>query len=82
MNEAYYLPPAAFKYLGKIYEECVDEGMNLREIQCTLARKGAGRSLYQVKHDLDHVFRFTGYAASHPAPAIQSMAEFDRLVGN
>lgn len=65
------LTPAGFAYLGGLYEHCVDRSMNVVEIQSYLANKGAGRPLLQVKHDLDHVFGFHGYAAHHPAPPLQ-----------
>jgi hypothetical protein len=65
------LTAAGFAYLGGLYEHCVDRSMNVVETQNYLASKGAGRPLLQVKHELDHVFGFHGYAASHPAPPLQ-----------
>lgn len=75
------LPPTAFKYLGGLYETAVDRGLNLVEVQAYLSSKGVHRAMIQIKHELNNVFQFPGYVEAHPAPPMQSAAEFDRQLG-
>jgi hypothetical protein len=75
------LTPAAFKYLAGIYEHCIDSKMNVVEIQHYLGRKGINRPLIQVRHELNDVFQFAGYADANPPPPIQSVADYDRSIG-
>lgn len=74
------LSPVGFAYMGDIYEEAVDAGLNLIEIQAHLSKRGIHKGLMAIRYDLDHVFSFAGYAASHPAPAYQSLAEIDAVL--
>ena len=74
---ANYLTRSAFNFLGGIYEEAVDRGYNVVEIQAHLSRRGIHKSVAAVKHDLDNVFQFHQYAATHPAPPIQTYAQID-----
>lgn len=74
------LSPVGFAYLGDIYEEAVDAGLNLTEIQAHLSKRGIHKGLMAIRYDLDHVFSFAGYAASHPAPAYQTLAEIDAVL--
>jgi hypothetical protein len=75
------LTPAGFAYLGGLYEAAVDRGLNLVEVQAYLGSKGVHRAMLQIKHELTHVFQFPGYVEAHPAPPMQSAAEFDRQLG-
>ena len=77
---ANHLSPAGFVYLGDLYEQAVDAGLNLTEIQAALGKRGIHKSLLAIRYDLDSVFSFTGYAASHPAPAYQTYAEIDAVL--
>jgi hypothetical protein len=74
------LSPVGFAYLGDIYEEAVDAGLNLIEIQAHLSKRGIHKGLLAIRYDLDHVFSFAGYAASHPAPAYLTLAEIDAVL--
>lgn len=74
------LSPVGFAYMGDIYEEAVDAGLNLIEIQAHLSKRGIHKGLMAIRYDLDHVFSFAGYAASHPAPAYQTLAEIDAVL--
>lgn len=74
------LSPIGFTYLGGIYESAVDAGLNMQEIQAHLAKRGIVKSLLAIRYDLDFVFSFAGYAASHPAPAYQTYAELDEVL--
>jgi hypothetical protein len=74
------LSPVGFAYLGDIYESAVDAGLNLTEIQAHLSKRGIHKGLLAIRYDLDFVFSFTGYAASHPAPAYQTLAEIDAVL--
>jgi len=74
------LSPVGFAYLGDIYEDAVDAGLNLTEIQAHLSKRGIHKGLMAIRYDLDHVFAFSGYAASHPAPAYQTLAEIDAVL--
>jgi hypothetical protein len=76
------MTPATFRYIGAIYESCIDRGLDLAAIRHHLASHGIARTPAQVAHDLDNVFSFAGYSASHqPAPA-ESVQEWDAKVGN
>jgi hypothetical protein len=81
MTSTNRLTAAGFRYLAGLYEHCVDSGLNVVEIQHYLGRKGVNRPLLQVKHELTNVFEFPGYVEAHPAPAIQTAAEYDRKLG-
>ncbi|MBB6135985.1 hypothetical protein HD842_004162 [Massilia aurea] len=74
------LSPVGFAYLGDVYEQAVDAGLNLTEIQAHLSKRGIHKGLMAIRYDLDHVFSFSGYAASHPAPAYQTLAEIDAVL--
>ena len=74
------LSPVGFAYLGDVYEQAVDAGLNLTEIQAHLSKRGIHKGLMAIRYDLDHVFSFAGYAASHPAPAYQTLAEIDAVL--
>lgn len=74
------LSPVGFAYMGDIYEEAVDAGLNLIEIQAHLSKRGIHKGLMAIRYDLDHVFSFAGYAASHPAPAYMTLAEIDAVL--
>jgi hypothetical protein len=71
---------AATHYIARLYESCVDRGLDLEATRLYLASRGIARTPGQVVYDLDHVFEFSGYSASHPAPAVQSLEEFDETV--
>lgn len=68
---------AAFKYVGRIYESCIDRNLNLAEIAAELAQRGIPRTPYQLRHDLDTVYSFAGYAAQHPAPPQPTQKQID-----
>ena len=67
-------------YLCSIYEQCIDNDMDVESIRLHLINNGVPKSLTQIKFDLDVVYSFTGYFDSHPAPSKQSVDEFDKLV--
>ena len=73
---------AASKYLARLYETAVDSGLDVGAIRLHLASHGVARSPAMVRHELDNVFSFCGYADSHPAPVEVSQAEFDRQIGS
>ena len=73
---------AASRYIARLYESAIDSGLDLSAIRLNLASHGIARSPAMIRHDLDHTYSFTGYAASHPAPPEVSRAEFDRQIGN
>lgn len=69
------LTPSAMRYIGGIYEQAIDRGLNVEAIRLELASRGIARSPAMVKHELDNVFSFHGYADSHqpaPAPSVQA----------
>lgn len=59
---------------------CVDRSLNLAQIRAYLLSCGIARTPAQVAHDLDHVYTFTGYASTHPAPVTQSVQAFDKAI--
>jgi hypothetical protein len=69
---------AAERYINRLYEQAVDRQLDLAQIRSHLAARGVVRSAFQVVDDLDNVYAFHGYAASHqPAPA-QCVQAFDK----
>jgi hypothetical protein len=74
------MTPAA-RYIGSVYESCVDRRLNLAQIKDYLATHGIRRLASQVVHELDNVYCFAGYSASHPAPAVLTLKQIDALSG-
>ena len=70
---------AAARYIASVYESCIDRSLNLAQIGQELAQRGIRRTPYQLRHDLDHVYGFLGYADSHPAPAPLTQKQMDAL---
>lgn len=71
---------SAFRYLATLYEHAVDRGLDTEAIRLHLAAHGVLRSPAMVVHDLDNLYGFHGYAATHaPAPA-QSLQAFDKAI--
>jgi hypothetical protein len=68
---------ASFNYVAALYESAVDSGLDVQAIRLFLAEHGIRRTPAQVVYDLDTVFEFTDYADSHPAPARQTVKQFD-----
>ncbi len=71
------LTPAGFRYLAGLYESCIDAGMDVGAIYAHLTRKGVSVTRAEVIHHLDHVFKFHGYAATHPAKPVLTFAQAD-----
>lgn len=71
---------AASKYLARLYELAVDRGLDTEAIRLHLLSRGVARSPAQVAYDLNHVFCFTGYAASHPPVPARTVKEWDRAI--
>jgi len=69
---------ATFNYVASLYESAVDSGLDVQAIRLFLAEHGIRRTPAQVVHDLDYMYAFTGYADSHPAPAMKTAAELDK----
>jgi len=80
MSATNNLSAPVFKHLGAIYEQCVDLRLNLKDIQTHLGVKGIHKPMLAIKHDLDNVFCFDGYAERHPAPAPLDVLAFDKAV--
>jgi hypothetical protein len=72
------MTPAAFGYVAGLYESCIDRSLDVDAIRLHLAARGIVRSPAQVVNDLDNVYCFHEYAASHPAPAEQTLAQIDK----
>jgi hypothetical protein len=73
---------AAQRYLARLYENFVDANLDVEAIRLRLAARGIPRTPAMVRDDLDNVFAFHGYAASHPAPAVLTLAQIDRQIGD
>lgn len=73
------MTPAA-RYIAAQYETGVDAQLDLDAMRRFLLTRGLKRSPAQVVHELDNVFCFTGYAASHPAPALIDLDDIDRAI--
>lgn len=68
---------AAARYIASVYESCIDRSLDLAQIGHELAQRGIRRTPYQLQHDLDTVFCFAGYSATHPAPAVLTQKQID-----
>lgn len=64
-------------YLATQYENAVDAGLDVAAIHAHILHLGITRSPLEVVHDLDNVYQFHGYAASHPAPPPLDVAAYD-----
>jgi len=73
------LTPAGHRYVAGIYEQLVDAGMHLGQIQGALARKGITRTPGQIEYDLETLYGFAGYCASHPATPRLTFAQHAKL---
>jgi hypothetical protein len=71
---------AAQKYVGDIYESCVDQQLDLDAIRINLLANGLKRTPLQVIAELDSVYCFYGYAAKYPAPPKPSQAQIDASI--
>lgn len=71
---------AGSEYLATQYEQAVDRGLDVAAIHRHLLHLGIARSPLEVVHDLDNVYQFYGYAASHPAPPPSDVATLDRAI--
>lgn len=70
----------AQKYIASRYEEAVDLQLDVGAVRRYLLARGIRHTPAQVVHELDNVFCFTGYAASHPAPALVDLDDIDRAI--
>jgi len=71
---------AGHAYLATQYEQAVDAGMDVAAIHRHLQHLGIARTPREVLHDLDNVYQFHGYAASHPAPLPLDVAALDKAI--
>lgn len=71
---------AGHAYLATRYEQAVDAGLDVAAIHRHLLHLGIARTPREVVHDLEHVYQFYGYAASHPAPPPPDVAAADRAI--
>ena len=66
-------------YVASLYERCIDSEMDVDAIRLYLLERGIKRSPAMVAHELEEVFCFPGYAASHmPVPAV-TVTQWDAL---
>jgi hypothetical protein len=71
------LTPAGFRYLARLYEQAVTEGLDVGQIHAYLTRKGVAVTRSEVIDHLDNVFTYHGYAAANPAKPPISYADAD-----
>jgi len=71
------LSQAVFLHVGEIYEQAVDAGMHLGDVQRHLGSHGIHKPMLAIKNELNNLYCFYGYADSHPAPRVMSYAEVD-----
>lgn len=70
----------ALRYVAGLYESCIDRDLDTEAVRLYLLSRGVARSPAQVAYDLNHVFCFTGYAASHPPAPARTVKEWDRAI--
>ena len=71
---------AASKYLARLYETAIDAGLDTEAIRLYLASRGIARSPAMVRDDLDNVYSFHGYYASHQPASTPCVYAFDRAI--
>jgi hypothetical protein len=74
------LSQAVFLHVGEIYEQAVDAGMHLGDVQRHLGSHGIHKPMLAIKNELNNLYCFYGYADSHPAPRVMSYAEVDAVL--
>lgn len=74
------LAEAAFIHVGAIYEDAIDAGMHLGEVQQHLGKHGIHKPMLAIKNELNNLYCFYGYADSHPEPRVMSYAEVDAVL--
>lgn len=77
-GETTMLTPAQ-NYIASRYEQAVGLRLNLDEVRAYLLAHGIPRTPAQVVHELDTVYEFYGYAASHAAPLV-NLDAIDRAI--
>ena len=70
---------AAQKYVAGLYEQAVDAGLDLNEMMKYLFDRGIKRTPYRLEYELETVFSFFGYVASHPLKPIVGGREWDGM---
>jgi hypothetical protein len=70
----------ASRYIARLCEHAVDRGLDVDAIRKHLASRGVARSPAMVRNDLDNVYSFHGYAASHPPSPARTVKEWDRAI--
>lgn len=73
---------AAQQFLASVYEEAVDQGLDVDAMRRYLLERGIKRTPLQVEDELQNTFGFYGYAASHPPRPVMSVKAWDRAVDN
>jgi len=73
------MTPAA-RYIASKYEKAVDLGLDLEAMRRYLLDRGIKRTPAAVVFDLDERYGFHGYAASHPAPPVMTLAAIDKSI--
>lgn len=68
------------RYLNRVYESCIDRGLDVECIRLELLRNGIPKTPGQVVHELDNVYSYYGYAQRHAAPAKEAQTVIDREV--
>lgn len=71
---------AASRYIASLYESAIDRGLDTEAIRLYLAARGVLRSPAMVVHDLDHVYSFHHYAATHAPTQALSVQAFDKAI--
>jgi hypothetical protein len=73
------LTPAQ-KYIAQIYENAVDLGLDVEAMRRYLLERGVKRTPLQVEDELERLYGFHGYAASHRPTPVMSVREWDKAV--
>jgi hypothetical protein len=71
---------AAQKFLASLYEQAVDQGLDVEEMRKYLLERGVKRTPLQLEDELERAMGFYGYAASHPPKPVINVREWDRTV--
>lgn len=71
---------ASQKFLASLYEQAVDQGLDVDAMRKYLLERGVKRTPLQLEDELENVYGFYGYPASHPPKPVMSVAEYDRTV--
>lgn len=72
----------ATRYIASLYEQAVDADMDIDEVRKYLLTQGVLRTPGQIAYELEHVYEFHQYVATHQPKPVISVRDYDRAIGH